>query len=145
MLFVVMIAFDESVCCIPCCLRNWSIYCVGGSSFIIKCVKSCREATSMIVKKPIYLSLLCPTVIFFCSDDVQMSSKLDRTLKKARYMWYTCPRIKKPSSFYLLPLCFIILSFSQNGHLKKWCACWKLWYYLSTLLCFIHCTWGSMS
>ena len=50
---------DGSVCHILCCLRKQSMYSSRGSLDFTRLVHSYHEATSIIVRKPIYPSLLC--------------------------------------------------------------------------------------
>ena len=86
--------------------------------FLIMCVQSCQEATSMIVKKPMYPSLHFFTVTE-SSVVVCKSSNLAGPLTNAKSIWYACPGIYASSFFDLLPLLFTIFAFSQYEHLKN--------------------------
>ena len=72
----------------------------------------------MIVKKPIYPSLLCFTGTNSSVVNCK-SSNLDGSLTNAKSIWYTCPGIYVSSFFDLLPLLCTIFAFSQYGYLKN--------------------------
>jgi hypothetical protein len=74
---VVIIAFDGFLVLMPWRFGNLSMYSIGGSLLLIGCVHSFLDDASIIVRKPMYPSLLFFTIGRFPLFDPPSTSRFD--------------------------------------------------------------------